>query len=119
MTPFKNILFVCSANKRRSKTAEDFFAEKHPEFSIESAGTNIRMCQREGTNPITADILEWADLILVMENRHKKELTHFSKEKYDYKIKILHIPDRYNYGQPELIELLQTKTARFFLERIN
>ena len=36
----KSILFVCSANKDRSKTAEDYFSKHYPDLCFDSAGTN-------------------------------------------------------------------------------
>ena len=51
-----NYIFICSANKQRSKTAEDYFAEKHPEYNFKSAGTNIKICRKEGTTPLTEDL---------------------------------------------------------------
>ena len=42
------ILFVCSVNKQRSKTAEDYFAEKYQAYKFLSAGTNLRICRKEG-----------------------------------------------------------------------
>lgn len=53
----ETILFICSANKQRSKTAEDYFSTKYPELHFISAGTNIKICEREGTNPLTTEAL--------------------------------------------------------------
>lgn len=93
----KTILFVCSANKQRSKTAEDYFSSKYADFQFISAGTNSKICEQEGTNPVTMDLLEQADLIFVMENRHKKEII------------VLEIKDIYKYYQTELIEILEKR----------
>lgn len=68
----KNILFVCSANKQSSKTAEDYFTSKYTNFNFDSAGTNQKICNKEGTNFITEKHLTWADEVYVMEQRHKK-----------------------------------------------
>jgi predicted protein tyrosine phosphatase len=46
----QNILFICSANKDRSKTGEDYFAEQYPDLNFESAGTNQKTCNQLGTN---------------------------------------------------------------------
>ena len=43
----KKILFVCSANKQRSKTASDYFSEKLTTFEFDSAGTNHKICNKE------------------------------------------------------------------------
>lgn len=62
------ILFVCSRNKRRSRTAETIF-KNNGKHEIRSAGTEnaarIRLSQ---------GIIHWADLIFVMETKHKKKI---------------------------------------------
>jgi protein-tyrosine phosphatase len=53
--------------------------------------------------------LDWADLVLVMEDSHS------SRIKKDYRnldlppIEVLHIDDEYDYLQPELIDLLKDR----------
>ena len=109
----KNILFVCSANVDRSKTAEDFFAETHGHLEFHSAGTNHTICNEKGTNPLIQKEIDNADLILVMENKHRdwiyNELEAKGKE-----INVLGIEDRYTYYSIPLIELLQQKCAGYF-----
>ncbi|WP_206633794.1 hypothetical protein [Leeuwenhoekiella aequorea] len=48
-------LFICSANKQRSKTAEDYFAEKHPDYNFKGSGTNTKIFRKEGTTELTED----------------------------------------------------------------
>jgi predicted protein tyrosine phosphatase len=105
-----NILFVCSANKLRSKTAEDYFSDKYADTGniFISAGTNIKTCLKEGTVPLEEWMLEWADSIYVMEKKHKEEILAYTKE-YLNKIIVLGIKDNYSYYQLELIELLENK----------
>jgi predicted protein tyrosine phosphatase len=100
------ILFVCSANKDRSRTAEDHFRELYPEFEFESAGTNKKICDQLGTQFVTEELLDWADEILVMENKHREWIRSNSKKKFDKKIKVLQIEDIYEYGEKELISIL-------------
>lgn len=104
-----NILFVCSANKLRSKTADDYFSSKYLALNFMSAGTNHKICQKEGTTPLEEFMLEWADLIYVMEHKHKKIINKHVGDKYGSKIKVLGIPDNYEYYQKELIDLLDKK----------
>lgn len=104
-----NVLFVCSANKLRSKTADDYFSAKYPDINFMSAGTNIKTCQKEGTTPLEEFMLEWADVIYVMENKHKKLIQKHVGDKYNSKIKVLSIRDDYEYYEKELIELLEQK----------
>ena len=103
----KHILFVCSANIQRSKTAEDFFSERYSRHEFRSAGTNIKLCQKEGTNPLTEEALEAADTIFVMESKHQKWINQNSIGKHGNKIILLNIPDRFKYYQKELIQLLE------------
>lgn len=110
----KNILFVCSANKQRSKTAEDYFSLTHPEHKYSSAGTNLKICAKEGTNPLTIELLQEADLVFVMENRHKKLIKESLKDQFKKEIIVLDIPDIYKYYQKELLELLEVKMKRYF-----
>lgn len=112
----KNFLFVCSANKQRSKTAEDYFSSIHLMLNFQSAGTNIKLCEKEGTNPISEEMLIWADVIFVMENKHSKFITEKMANKYRSKIIVLSIEDRYKYYQRELIYILTSKTSQFFKE---
>ena len=104
-----NILFVCSANKDRSKTADDYFSKKYPEIHFDSAGTNLKICQKLGTNPMTEELAQWADEIIVMEKKHRDLINSHTAENYAKKIRVLNIPDVYKYYQKELIELLEEK----------
>lgn len=104
-----NILFVCSANKQRSRTAEDHFTSKYSDINFLSAGTNINICNKEGTTPLTEDLLEWADVVYVMENKHSNQIKQHTGSKYNKKIKVLNIPDIYKYGEIKLIDLLEDK----------
>lgn len=105
----KTILFVCSANKQRSKTAEDYFSEQYPQINFISAGTNIKICQKEGTNSILDIELEKVDIIYVMEKKHKNFINSITESKYSKSIKVLNIPDIYKYYQKELLIILKEK----------
>lgn len=104
-----NILFICSANIQRSKTAEDYFSAKYPKLNFDSAGTNAKICHQEGTNYIDNEMLQWADTIYVMESKHRKKVLEIARGKLFGKIVVLHIPDRFKYYQRELIEILEEK----------
>jgi predicted protein tyrosine phosphatase len=105
----KKILFVCSANKQRSKTGEDYFSTLYPDWEFQSAGTNLKLCQAEGTNPLTKELIDWADTVFVMEHKHAQLIKQNTSNKYQNKVIVLGIEDRYNYYQKELIELLCSK----------
>lgn len=105
----KSILFVCSANKDRSKTAEDYFSKHYPNLSFDSAGTNKNTCNKLGTNYISEEQLDLADNVFVMENKHLKVIKEVFGNTYYNKITVLNINDIYKYGSKELIEILKTK----------
>ncbi len=109
----KNILFVCSANKQRSKTGEDYFSEVYTDLNFMSAGTNIKLCEKEGTTPLTEDLLEWSDIIFAMEDKHRQFIKQHTSNKYNNKLIVLNINDVYKYYQKELIEILIEKVERY------
>jgi predicted protein tyrosine phosphatase len=72
---------------------------------VSSAGVGA-----EAVCPVSADLLEWADKVFVMEQSQKKYLNaHFARSLKDKKIVCLNIPDRYGYMQPELVAVLRAK----------
>ena len=97
-----NILFVCSKNKWRSPTAETIYRHDN-RFNVRSAGTSA-----SAKKHISQRDINWADLILVMENKHHKRIIN----EYNYlqlpRIIVLDIPDRYQYMASELISILET-----------
>ncbi|MDO9451910.1 MAG: low molecular weight protein tyrosine phosphatase family protein [Stagnimonas sp.] len=104
----KNVLFVCSQNKLRSPTAEHVFAS-HPGIAVTSAGTN-----HDAENPLTPELVEWADLIFVMEPVHRKKLTSkFRASIRDQQIVCLGIPDEFDFMEAALVSLLQRKVQPY------
>lgn len=102
----KTVLFVCSQNKLRSPTAEQVFAS-HPGIECASAGLN-----HDAENPLTAELLEWAEIIFVMEKAQRAKLTsRFKRYLRDQRIICLNIPDNYDYMAPDLIALLEAKVT--------
>jgi predicted protein tyrosine phosphatase len=103
------VLFVCSQNKLRSPTAEQVFSNR-PGFEVASAGTD-----RNAENPISPEIIEWADVIFVMERAHRNRLSkQFRSHLKDKRIVCLDIPDDYEYMDPMLIRLLEVKVGPYF-----
>jgi predicted protein tyrosine phosphatase len=101
------VLFVCSRNRRRSLTAEHLFGGL-PDVEVRSAGT-----QPTARIVVTEGLLGWADLILVMEKSHLRRLEkRYSEVLARKKIVALHIPDEFEYMQPELIDELHAKALR-------
>ncbi len=103
-----NLLFVCSENRLRSPTAEAVFAEYESVDAI-SAGTN-----KDAETPVSGDLIEWADVILVMEESHRKKITRrFGELLRDKKVAVLEIPDIYPYMDPMLVALLKARVPRY------
>lgn len=109
-----NILFVCSANKDRSKTADDYFSAKYPDINFDSAGTNKRICEQLGTSYITQEQMNWADKVLVMEEKHLKALVSAFGNGYYSKITVLGIKDVYKYYDKGLIKILEERVVNYF-----
>ena len=105
------ILFICSANKQRSKTAEDYFAVKFPEHEFLSAGTNLKICRKEGTTELTEDLLKWSDKVYVKEKKHLDLFQNHTGSTYYSKITVLHIPDIYQYYDKGLLRILDERIA--------
>jgi predicted protein tyrosine phosphatase len=103
----KHVLFICSQNQLRSPTAEHVFSD-HPGIECASAGTN-----HHADNPLTAELVEWADLIFVMEKAHRNKLLAKFKPHIDrQRIICLDIPDEYEFMDPALVRLLEAKVTR-------
>lgn len=93
------ILFVCSMNQWRSPTGERIYADR-PMVQARSCGTNKNA--RKRVSPVD---LNWADVVLVMETKHKQRLmAEFPGEMRFKELHVLDIPDNYKFMDPELIE---------------
>lgn len=102
------LLFICSQNRLRSPTAEQVFADR-PGLETASAGTN-----RGADNPLSVELVEWADVIFVMEKQHQRRLSdNFRPQLRGKRVVCLGIPDDYAFMQPELVDLLEAKVARY------
>lgn len=97
-----NLLFICSKNQWRSPTAEALF-KNHPLHVARSAGTSDKARIR-----VNHKLIDWADMIFVMERRHKHLLYQKLAEVMTGKeIVILDIEDNYQFNDPELIAILK------------
>ena len=68
----------------------------------------------DAITPVSTDFLEWADVVVVMEEKHKNKLSEkFSPFLKDKRVVVLGIPDEYDYMQPELIQILKAKVLRY------
>jgi len=63
---------------------------------------------------VNLKLLNWADIIFVMEKKHKQRLTeNFSVASFGKQIIILDIPDEYQYMDIELIEIIKTSVSNY------
>ncbi len=92
-----HLLFICSRNKWRSRTAEELY-RNFPGYTAKSAGTELGSRQR-----VTEGLLGWADHIFVME----------SEAIAGKRIICLRIPDDYTFNDPELIDLLKANLSLY------
>ena len=101
-----NVLFICSQNRLRSPTAEAVFSGIDGIDAL-SAGT-----ASDAITPVSADLVEWADILFAMENYHRNKLKErFGKLLESKRLIVLRIPDDYQYMDPELIEILKQKVT--------
>lgn len=104
----QRVLFVCGKNRRRSPTAEQLFST-WPDVEVDSAGFGA-----DAVTPITGELVEWADLIFVMERSHQRKLSQrFRRQLRHQRVICLGIPDDFEYMEPALVELLVAKVGRF------
>ncbi len=102
-------LFICSKNEWRSRTAETIF-RKETRFIAKSAGT-----ARTARIRVSRGLMDWADLIFVMEDHHKARLPELYGGPLDKEIIVLDIPDEYQYMDEELINELRDSVS-FYME---
>jgi predicted protein tyrosine phosphatase len=104
----KKLLFICSANKLRSPTAEQVFST-WPDVEVDSAGLLASADQQ-----LSAEQVEWADIIFVMEKAHRTKLSEtFRKHLKGKRVVCLDIPDDYEFMDPALVRLLEARVPRF------
>ena len=98
----EHILFICTANVDRSRTAEDLYREDD-RYEVRSAGV-----APFATVPLTRELLLWADRIFVMnegEDQHQTVIRIRFPE-VDRPIIDLDVEDRWRRGDPELVSAL-------------
>ena len=104
----KHILFICSRNRLRSPTAEQVFSSWEG-IEVASAGLN-----KDAENPISPELLRWADLIFVMERSHRTRLSKkFRAHLGGKRVVCLEIPDDFEFMEPALVSLLRARVPKF------
>lgn len=103
----KHFLFVCSQNRLRSPTAEQVFSHRN-DIQVASAGTN-----HDAENPLTSELVRWADFIVVMERSHRNKVQkRFRTDLNGKRIICLDIPDDYEFMDPGLVRLIKARMIR-------
>ena len=65
----RNVLFVCSRNRLRGPTAEHVFADMD---GLQTASAGL---DHDADTPVSPELLRWADVIFVMERKHRAKLS--------------------------------------------
>jgi predicted protein tyrosine phosphatase len=103
-----NLLFICSKNQWRSPTAELLF-KNHAVHYARSAGTSDKARIK-----VNEKLINWADVVFVMERRHKEILYQkFPLAIADKKVIVLGIEDNYGFGDEELLSILKIALADY------
>ena len=102
----RHVLFLCSQNRLRSPTAEQIFSD-WPGVETASAGVLA-----DADVPVSPELLQWADVIFVMERAHRTRLASRYRPWLNGKrVVCLDIPDDYDFMAPALVELLKKKVT--------
>lgn len=105
LAPRERILFVCTANVDRSRTAEDLY-RRDGRYEVRSAGV-----APFATVVLTRDLLLWADRVFVMNEREDQHRTliRIRFPDVDRPLVDLDVEDRWRRGDPELVKLLSRR----------
>ncbi len=107
----RHLLFLCNQNRLRSPTAERIFRGE-PGLEVRSAGVDA-----DAVVPLTRDLLEWADLVLVMEKRQRNLIQKRYPDLYQTRrIVCIYIPDEFEFLDPALIALLRERAGPYLAE---
>nr|WP_299415575.1 protein tyrosine phosphatase [uncultured Emticicia sp.] len=103
-----NLLFVCSRNQWRSPTAEEIFKNSQ-EHQAKSAGT-----EPSARIKLTEKLINWADIIFVMEKKHKDRIEQrFATVVDEKELIVLDIPDEYQFMDEELVDLIKLSVSAY------
>ena len=63
---------------------------------------------------LSAEQIEWADIIFVMEKTHRNKLNRkFRSSLNGKRVVCLDIPDDYEFMDPDLVRMLESRISRF------
>lgn len=102
-----HVLFLCGKARMRSPTAADIVSG-WTGFAADFAGLS-----NDADEKLSAEQLEWADTVIVMEQRQKRALqSRFGTHLRDKRIVVLDVPDRFAYMDPALVDLITPRLER-------
>ena len=108
------ILFVCSANIDRSPTAENIYSGRS-DLKVKSAGVSDY-----AQTPVSAELIQWADIILCMEEKHKQKIKKkFPDIAANKTIDSLDVPDLYDFMNINLVNMIREKTDAWLYNYLN
>lgn len=111
---FKRVLCVCSAGLLRSPTAAMVLAQAPYNFNTRAAG----LTKEFALVPVDPVLIEWADEIVCMTAAQEMELRErFLQGSFKKRIVVLNIDDRFEYRNPELIELIKRAYETYLKEK--
>ena len=106
------LLFVCSQNRLRSPTAEQVFSQQ---AGVECASAGLHA---SADQPLSGELLDWADIVFVMERAHKMRMgARFRAHLKGKRVVCLDIPDKYKFMDPDLVRLLEAKVGPYLRRR--
>ena len=81
----------------------------YPGVTAIAAGTN-----HDAPTPVSGDLIAWADIVLVMEKAHRNKVAKkFREQLRGKRLVVLGIPDNYEFMDPQLVQLLKARVARY------
>ena len=106
-TDIKKVLCVCSAGLLRSPTIAVVLSQEPYNYNTRAAG----LSKEYALIPIDDVLLHWADEIVCAESWMSQEIEEMLKAlSMEHKdIIALDIPDKYEYRNPELMQLIREK----------
>ena len=104
-----NILFICTANRDRSRTAEIYFQNKYPQHRFRSAGINKYLSERHGGVHVKRYMLDVADRIVCAEKVHADWILEKIDSKFKSKMEVLNLSDTETFMTESLVKLLEEK----------
>ena len=108
---FKKVLCVCSAGMLRSPTLAWVLSNEPFNFNTRAVGANPEYA----LIPIDEAHVEWADVIIVM-NEDQADVVNrlLTNVRKDTAVHVTNIPDRFEFRDPELVEIIRNKMFELF-----